>query len=110
MWQNTLPEYKVFKRMSYQDYSYDIMDVYGGYDYYNRAMQNCCILNMCWNSTYNISCGEYMYVDQNISFWQVRSLTLRYFNIKKKLTLKYPTSAAMGFVHWTQERVWNSSA
>ena len=29
-------------------------------------------------------------------------------NIKKKITLKYPKSAAMGFFLGTQERVWNS--
>ena len=33
---------------------------------------------------------------------------LNIFNIKKKITLNYPKSAAMGFFQETQERVRNS--
>ena len=59
------------------------MDFGETFDHYSMSViQNCCVHNLCSNITFNISCGEYVYVDQHVSFWQVSYLHFMGSNLK----------------------------
>ena len=64
---------RIVNRMSSEDYYLpDEMDFGDSYDHYSmKIIQDCCVHDLCSNLTFNISCGEYVYVDQHVSFWQV---------------------------------------
>ena len=64
---------RLTNRMSAEDYYIPEEMAFGeSYDQYTmKVIQDCCVNDLCSNLTFNISCGEYVYIDQNVSFWQV---------------------------------------